>query len=112
MLRADALPVIRRVRRGRREYAGGVIRRRVIVHGYVQGVGFRYTARAQASRLGVGGWVRNRADGTVEAEIEGDEASIAALLEWFAHGPRGAIVERTDVSELDPTGDRAFRVTT
>jgi len=111
MLRADALPVIRRVRRGRREYAGGVIRRRVIVHGYVQGVGYRYTARAQASRLGVGGWIRNRADGTVEAEIEGEEASVATLLEWFAQGPPGAIVERTDVSELEPTGDRTFRVT-
>jgi acylphosphatase len=111
MVRADELPVIRGVRPGRREYAGGVIRRRVVVHGSVQGVGFRYTARAQASRLGVGGWVRNRTDGSVEAEIEGDEASVAALLEWFAHGPRGAIVERTDVSELEPTGDRTFRVT-
>jgi acylphosphatase len=111
MLRADALPVIRWVRCGRREYAGGVIRRRVIVHGYVQGVGYRYTARAQASRLGVGGWIRNRADGTVEAEIEGEEASVATLLEWFAQGPPGAIVERTDVSELEPTGDHAFRVT-
>jgi len=88
-----------------------VIRRRVIVHGYVQGVGYRYTARAQASRLGVGGWIRNRADGTVEAEIEGEEASVATLLEWFAQGPPGAIVERTDVSELEPTGDLAFRVT-
>jgi acylphosphatase len=83
----------------------------VIVHGFVQGVGFRYTARAQAMRLGVGGWVRNRADGTVEAEIEGDEASVAALLEWFAKGPPGAMVERTDVSELTPTGDRTFSVT-
>ena len=81
------------------------------MHGYVQGVGFRYTARAQASRLGVGGWIRNRADGAVEAEIEGDEASVAAVLEWFEHGPTGAIVERTDVSELEPTGDRGFRVT-
>ena len=111
MLRAHVHRVIRRVRRGRREYAGDVIRRRVIVHGYVQGVGFRYTARAQASRLGVGGWIRNRADGAVEAEIEGDEASVAALLEWFEHGPTGAIVERTDVSELEPTGDVGFRVT-
>ena len=105
MLRADAFPVIRWVRCGRREYAGGVIRRRVIVHGYVQGVGYRYTARAQASRLGVGGWIRNRADGTVEAEVEGDEASVAAMLEYLAAGPRDAMVERTDVSELQPTGD-------
>jgi acylphosphatase len=88
-----------------------MIRRRVIAHGFVQGVGFRYMARLEAARLGVGGWVRNRADGAVEAEIEGDEASVGAMLDWFAAGPRGAIVERTDVSELEPTGERSFRVT-
>jgi acylphosphatase len=88
-----------------------MIRRRVIVHGFVQGVGFRYTARLEAARVGVAGWVRNRADGTVEAEIEGDEASVTAMLDWFAAGPRGAIVERTEVSDLEPTGEREFRVT-
>ena len=88
-----------------------MIRKRVIVHGYVQGVGFRYSASAQASRLGVGGWVRNRGDGTVEAEIEGDEASVATLLDWFTQGPPGAIVERTEVTQVEPTGDGAFRVT-
>jgi acylphosphatase len=88
-----------------------MIRRRVLVHGFVQGVGFRYTARLEAARLGVAGWVRNRADGTVEAEIEGDEASVTAMLDWFAAGPRGAIVERTEVSDLDPTGEREFLVT-
>jgi acylphosphatase len=95
----------------RSSYAGGVIRRRVVVHGFVQGVGFRYTARLEAARHGVGGWVRNRADGTVEAEIEGDEASVASMLDWFAAGPRGAIVQRTEVSELEPTGERRFHVT-
>ena len=87
-----------------------MIRRRVIVQGYVQGVGFRYTARLEAQRLGVAGWIRNRADGAVEAEIEGDEASVASMLDWFAAGPRGAIVQRTEVSELEPTGERDFRV--
>jgi acylphosphatase len=82
----------------------------VVVHGFVQGVGFRYTARLEAARHGVGGWVRNRADGTVEAEIEGDEASVASMLDWFAAGPRGAIVQRTEVSELEPTGERRFHV--
>lgn len=87
------------------------MRRRVIVHGSVQGVGFRYTARLEAARLGVAGWIRNRADGTVEAEIEGDEASVTAMLDWLAVGPRGAIVARTEVSELEPTGEGEFRVT-
>jgi acylphosphatase len=83
----------------------------VVVHGFVQGVGFRYTARLEAARLGVAGWVRNRPDGTVEAEVEGDEASVTAMLDWFAAGPRGAIVESTEVSDLDPTGEREFLVT-
>lgn len=87
-----------------------MIRRHVIVHGSVQGVGFRYSARAEAQGLRVGGWVRNRADGTVEAEVEGDEASVTSMLEWLATGPRGATVERTEVSELEPTGDRTFSV--
>ena len=80
------------------------------MHGGVQGVGFRYTARLQADRIGVTGWVRNRADGTVEAEVEGDEASVQAMLAWLAEGPPGAIVRTTDVSEVEPTGERGFRV--
>lgn len=88
-----------------------MIRRRVIVHGEVQGVGFRYTARLEAGRHGVAGWVRNRRDGTVEAEIEGDEASVAAMLEWLAQGPPGAVVRDIEVSELEPTGKLGFGVT-
>ena len=87
------------------------MRRRVIVHGFVQGVGYRYTARHEAMRLGVSGWIRNRADGTVEAEIEGDEASVTAMLDWLATGPPGAVVRSTEASEVEPTGDRTFRVT-
>ena len=80
------------------------------MHGEVQGVGFRYSARREADRIGVAGWVRNRADGSVEAEVEGDEASVRAMLDWLAEGPPGAIVRRTEVSEVDPTGERGFRV--
>lgn len=87
-----------------------MIRRRVVVHGVVQGVGFRYSACHEAVRLGVAGWVRNRFDGTVEAEVEGDEASVAAMVAWLAEGPPGAIVHRTEVSEAAPRGDRDFRV--
>ena len=94
----------------RRPYAGRVIRRRVIVHGGVQGVGFRYTARLQADRLGVAGWVRNRADGTVETEVEGDEASVQAMIDWLAEGPPGAAVRTIDVSEVEPSGERGFRI--
>ncbi|MFD4421041.1 acylphosphatase [Agromyces sp. NPDC058484] len=88
-----------------------MIRRHVVVHGVVQGVGYRYSARLEAGRLGVSGWVRNRADGGVEAEVEGDEASVDAMLEWLAAGPPGAVVRGTDVSGREPTGERGFRVT-
>ena len=83
------------------------------MHGGVQGVGFRYSARMQAERLGVAGWVRNRADGTVEAEVEGDAASVQAMLDWLAEGPPGALVqgtEVTEVTEVEPTGERGFRI--
>jgi acylphosphatase len=88
-----------------------VIRRRVIVRGEVQGVGFRYTARLEAQRIGVSGWVTNRRDGAVEAEIEGDEASVRAMLDWLAQGPPGAVVQGTEVAEAEPTGERGFRIT-
>ncbi|RZS68536.1 acylphosphatase [Agromyces ramosus] len=87
-----------------------MIRRRVIVHGGVQGVGYRYTARLEAERLGVAGWVRNRPDGAVEAEVEGDEASVQAMLDWLAEGPPGAVVRTTEVSEVEPGGERGFRI--
>src|SRR3546814_20942654 len=80
----------------------------VIVRGIVQGVGFRYTARGRAVALGVSGWVRNRPDGSVEAEIEGDHASVEALLEWMRQGPPGADVTSVGVSGRPSAGDAEF----
>ncbi|NER81442.1 MAG: acylphosphatase [Leptolyngbya sp. SIO1D8] len=54
----------------------------IIVHGRVQGVGFRYNTHAKASQLGLTGYVRNRPDGTVEIVAEGTSQSIQHLLEW------------------------------
>ena len=88
-----------------------MLRRRVVVHGSVQGVGFRYSARLEAERRGVAGWIRNRPDGSVDAEIEGDEASVQAMLDWLATGPRGARVERIEVAESEPLGEPGFLVT-
>jgi acylphosphatase len=88
-----------------------MLRRRVVVRGTVQGVGFRYSARLEAERLGIAGWIRNRPDGAVDAEIEGDEASVQAMLDWLAAGPRGARVDRLDVAEVADVGERAFRIT-
>ena len=87
-----------------------IARRSVVVHGRVQGVWFRESARRRATELGVGGWVRNRPDGVVEAEVEGDAEAVEVLVAWFGHGPSGARVERLDVEELEPIGESGFRV--
>lgn len=81
----------------------GMIRKHVVVRGQVQGVGFRYSTSAEATRLGLTGFVRNTLDGAVEAEIEGDAASVARMLEWLAAGPPWARVESVDVAEVDVT---------
>ncbi len=87
-----------------------MLRRRVVVHGSVQGVGFRYSARLEAERRGATGWIRNRPDGSVEAEIQGDDAAVQAMLDWLATGPRGARVERIEVADAEPLGEPGFRV--
>jgi acylphosphatase len=87
-----------------------VERRRVVVHGSVQGVGFRYAVERAAGSRGVSGWVRNRPDGTVEAVFEGERPDVEALVELCRQGPRGAEVERVDVTEESPEGLAGFRV--
>jgi acylphosphatase len=85
-------------------------RRRVVVHGRVQGVWFRESARRRAEELGVAGWVWNRPDGAVEAELEGPADAVDVLVAWFGHGPPGAYVDRVEVAELAATGERGFQV--
>lgn len=76
-------------------------RARVIVTGRVQGVFFRESTRRKALELGLSGWVRNLADGSVEWVAEGEAARVEALLHWCqAGGPLMARVDRVDV--LDP----------
>ena len=86
------------------------IRRRVWVSGRVQGVAFRASARREAHAAGVDGWVRNLADGRVEAVFEGAPAAVAALLAWCRAGPAYARVERVDVREESPEGAAGFEV--
>ncbi len=87
-----------------------VVRRRILVRGRVQGVWFRESARQRAEQLGVGGWVRNRPDGAVEAELEGDSEDVDVLVGWFAHGPAQARVDSVAVEERAPVGGRGFSV--
>jgi acylphosphatase len=81
-----------------------------VVHGSVQGVGFRFSCAREAERLGVRGWVRNRPDGTVEAVAEGDPDAVDQLVAWLRHGPRFADVSHVEVVEEEPGGLSAFQV--
>ncbi len=84
---------------------------RAIVTGRVQGVFFRASTAAEARRLGVVGWVKNRADGRVELEAEGADDRIASLVAWCEHGPPAASVSGVAVDELAPTAtDRGFEI--
>lgn len=85
-----------------------VIRRRLIVHGHVQGVGFRWAIARAAESRGVSGWVANRADGTVEAVLEGEPEAVESVVGSAEQGPRGAHVERVQVTEEEPEGLRGF----
>jgi acylphosphatase len=87
-----------------------VIRRRVVVHGHVQGVFFRETARRRAQSAGVAGWIANRPDGTVEAVFEGEREAVERLVDYCREGPRGARVDWVDVVSEEPEGLSAFSV--
>lgn len=81
---------------------------RVVVRGRVQGVGYRYSMASAARDAGVSGWVRNRRDGTVEAEIEGTAEQVGDVLAWTAQGPPRARVEGVSVTDVEATGDTEF----
>jgi acylphosphatase len=88
-----------------------VIRVHVRVHGRVQGVYYRATAQDEAQRLGLVGWVRNRADGTVEAVAEGEAAVVESFLAWCRRGPERARVDDVEVERLEPLGtEKEFTV--
>jgi acylphosphatase len=79
--------------------------RQIRVKGRVQGVGFRDALRAEALRLGVRGWVRNRADGSVEALLQGDDASVDRLIAWARRGPPLAEVAALDEESVESARD-------
>ena len=88
------------------------VRAHVIISGRVQGVFFRMETLKAAQLYGVSGWVRNKADRTVEAMFEGDEKSVDLILEWCSKGSPPAKVEKTDVNWEDYTGEfKGFKIT-
>ncbi len=83
--------------------------KRLIIAGRVQGVGFRDWMVREATRLGVSGWVRNRRDGSLEALVDGDTASVEELLRLCRRGPR--LAEVTEIVEdlSEPWPEPGFR---
>ena len=84
----------------------------LLIEGRVQGVFFRASAQAEASRLGLTGWVRNRPDGVVEIVAEGERKKIDDWIAWCRHGPRGAEVRNVRIQWQEFSGEySAFRIT-
>ena len=85
-------------------------RRRVIVHGFVHGVFFRDSVRRHALNARVSGWVRNNPDGTVEAVFEGAPDAVERLVTFCHNGPRGARVDRVEVTAEEPEALEGFKI--
>ncbi len=91
--------------------AAQVYTRRYTVLGRVQGVGFRWFVEREARLLGVSGWVRNRADGTVEVLAAGTNEQLGTLYKKLREGPRAARVDDVEVEEAAPLNDTStFRI--
>jgi acylphosphatase len=88
------------------------MRRRVVVSGRVQGVGFRWSAATEAERLGVSGSIRNLDEGIVEAELIGEPEAVEQFTEWMRVGPPGARVDDLEVEDLpdEAAGEPGFRI--
>jgi acylphosphatase len=82
------------------------VRARLRIAGRVQGVWYRGSMQEEAERLGIEGWVRNRPDGTVEAEIEAERDTVEALIAWARRGPPGARVSEVAVEWIAAVGER------
>jgi len=80
------------------------------VRGRVQGVGFRFFASERAGAEGLAGWARNRDDGAVEIEVEGDREAVDRFERLVRQGPAGSHVESVDVAGLTPQGNNGFEI--
>ncbi len=87
-----------------------LLHKRLLIFGRVQGVYYRVSTQEEAEKLGVRGWVKNRADGSVEAEVHGSPGAVAALIAWCQHGPPGARVERVETSECPAVDLSGFHI--
>src|SRR5262249_15920492 len=82
----------------------------ILVEGLVQGVGYRYAFSDQAEALDLSGWVRNRANGCVEACVHGPDEAIARIVSWAHKGPSAAGVSKVTVSDADEAASGHFEI--
>lgn len=80
------------------------------IYGLVQGVNYRSSMQAEAFRLGISGWVRNRQDGTVEALLCGRMEAVELMIEWARRGPPHSRVERVEAEDAAPHQGNSFEV--
>lgn len=86
-----------------------MVRLYIRVSGRVQEVGFRWFTSMTAARLNLTGWVRNREDGDVEMEVQGDEGPVEEFVRAVSRGPRYAVVENMERHPLVPEpGEGSF----
>lgn len=82
--------------------------KRLVISGLVQGVGYRASFERQALGLGLRGWVRNRRDGSVEAEVDGDAAAVEAMIAWARQGPMTARVDGLHIEDAPASNHARF----
>lgn len=87
----------------------GSIVRHLLIEGRVQGVGFRAAMCRAALGLGVTGWVRNLADGCVEAVIQGNRENVEAVIRWAHRGPPLSRVDTVRVRDIEPAHEGSFQ---
>jgi acylphosphatase len=87
-----------------------IVRRRLVVHGHVQGVFFRDSTGKRARREGVSGWARNREDGAVEIVLEGPEPAVASVAAFCQVGPPRAFVRDFEIRSEEPEGLTGFEI--
>jgi acylphosphatase len=87
-----------------------MIAREIIIKGKVQGVFYRASAKEKADELGLNGWVKNRAEGSVEIWVEGADRYVLEMTEWCWQGPARARVDEVDVKVVEPDGYLEFKV--
>ena len=84
---------------------------RALIEGKVQGVFYRANAREKDTALGLKGFVKNLANGSVELQAEGEDQNLQDLIHWCEHGPPGSRVDRVQVEWLSPIGtDPSFLI--